>query len=57
LRHSSIDSKAFSFRFDTVPAETLAPQGISLTSSTRRVLTPARYISTIAFSTETSRLL
>ena len=55
MRHSSTDAKAFSLRFETVEAETLEPQRISLTSSMRLVETPARYISIIASSTEISR--
>ena len=42
-------------RLETVAAETLEPQRISLTSSMRLVETPARYISIIASSTEVSR--
>ena len=41
----------------TVPAETPAPHGISLTSSMRRVDAPARHISMMASSTLVSRLL
>ena len=55
MRHSSTDAKAFSLRLETVAAETLEPQRISLTSSMRLVETPARYISIIASSTEVSR--
>ncbi len=40
-----------------MPAETPAPHRISLTSSMRRVGTPARYISMMASSTLVSRLL
>lgn len=47
---------ALPFRLGTVPAETPAPQRISLTSSMRRVETPARYISMMASSTLVSRL-
>ena len=43
-------------RFETVPADTPAPQRISLTSSMRLVETPARYISMMASSTLVSRL-
>lgn len=39
-----------SLGFETVPAETPAPHRISLTSSMRRVDTPARYISMMASS-------
>jgi hypothetical protein len=41
---------------ETVPAETLEPHRISLTSSMRLVLTPARHVSIMASSTELSRL-
>ena len=44
-------------RFETVDADTLAPQRISDTSSILLVETPARYISIMASSTEVSRLL
>lgn len=37
-------------RLETVPAETPAPHRISLTSSTRRVDTPAKHISMMASS-------
>lgn len=56
-RHPSTALKALSLRFETVPAETPAPHRTSLTSSMRRVGTPARYISMMASSTEVSRLL
>ena len=45
LLHASIASKAFSFKFETAAADTLAPQRISETSSMRRENTPAKYIS------------
>ena len=41
---------------DTVPELTRVPQSASVMSSTRRTLTPARYISTSASSTDDSRL-
>lgn len=57
LLHSSTASNAFSFKFDTVADDTLAPHRISETSSMRLVETPARYISIMASSTEVSRRL
>lgn len=55
LLHASTEANAFSLRFDTVTAETLAPHSASLTSSMRLVETP-RYISIMASSTLVSRL-
>lgn len=56
-RHSSTALKALSLRLETVPAETPAPHGISLTSSMRRVDAPARYISMMVSSALVSLLL
>jgi hypothetical protein len=45
----------FLFSSLTVPADTRVPHSASVTSSTRRTDTPARYISISASSTELSR--
>lgn len=51
-----MDAKALSLRLETVPEDTGAPQRSSETFSILLVETPVRYISTMAPSTEVSRL-
>ncbi len=51
-----MDAKALSLRLETVPEDTGAPHRSSETSSILLVETPAMYISTMASSTEVSRL-